>query len=864
MGRLVANVADEVARRLGTEPVAATWNRLAEAREFLDEARWAARLRLHGKAVEAAEAAVTLAGAGPETLRLRYLAHARKLWGMGHGSMGPSGMGAGMPPMAAVVVSAPPPREKLERARQVLAFFNEFRLSESGRVYGARVGGPQRFGPMMNARPLTLAELDAVELLNGAASLLRTGYFASGADAAKEAELAGLRADARAVFEREFAALAVGARVRVAGARLPAPDRNRPQSMTTDTLFLTGFTRGVWWAESVAEHQAFARRLLSADFEGESDLFVDLIGSITPWRAEAWMVDWATRDGRAARASWERVGREWIQADDAGLALAGAFQLLALNTPFPRMPPGMEGLSEAHRQRFGTPAEAEARAIAGLGFFAKNVEALASGRLPREYVEDVLMQMPERAPEAVRDEWAERLANWWERGEGAPGAEVVLMDGRLNFTPEQEARLRAARTKRVGVRPAVVLKPLKGPEARQEMIELTRTWIVPEARSLDTGKPSEFRRQPSMRWLERSGGRVRVISEAVGASHWSRTMRLTEIELATFREREVGSWVIEDARGIDDYVFPAHALSGRWVFSVEKDVLWRRDPITGEATRVALPMGVDGPIWALGEHVYATWREGGIVRVEVESGAWEILADSRRRPAQGALDDCSSYRVSFMWRGDDGAPRVAARRRDRVYVYDEAARGWRIESERPNANQPDFRYQRRECLERLQGIELAAQGYGSSELGYLLVDLERSGKWRQRVERNSPVYLLGEHRPPAGYRQDAVVVFHPFGGMATGEDVWALYQSSPHKDWSPRLVWLPRPGKEIVAVELRMPEAWMSYMARRHPTLVYAGLGGEYARLSVGPEGLVFYAMNGAAWWFVPTAELEAVGIELE
>lgn len=41
-------------------------------------------------------------------------------------------------------------------------------------------------------------------------------------------------------------------------------------------------------------------------------------------------------------------------------------------------------------------------------------------------------------------------------------------------------------------------------------------------------------------------------------------------------------------------------------------------------------------------------------------------------------------------------------------------------------------------------------------------------------------------------------------------------------------------------------------------------LGGEYARLSVGPEGLVFYAMNGAAWWFVPTAELEAMGIELE
>lgn len=64
--------------------------------------------------------------------------------------------------------------------------------------------------------------------------------------------------------------------------------------------------------------------------------------------------------------------------------------------------------------------------------------------------------------------------------------------------------------------------------------------------------------------------------------------------------------------------------------------------------------------------------------------------------------------------------------------------------------------------------------------------------------------------------------------------------------------------------EERESVAWIDYMARRHPGLVPAGLGGECARLLAGPEGLVFYAMNGAAWRFVPKTELSIAGVYLE
>ncbi len=507
--------------------------------------------------------------------------------------------------------------------------------------------------------------------------------------------------------------------------------------------------------------------------------------------------------------------------------------------------------------------------MAGLGFFGKNVEALARARLPREYVVDALMMAPDGVPDVVRDAWAEGLASWWERGEGAPGAELVFMSGIVRYTPEQQARLQAARARRQGGRPAggeaVVLPALKEPKARQEKLELTRAWIVPEARTLDAGNPNEFRHHPSIRWLERRDGRVRVISEAAGAHFWERKMRLTEIDLATFREREVGAWTIKDARGFDSHLFPAHVLLGRWVFCVEKDVLRRRDPVTGEAREMALPVRVNGPIWAIDKHLYATWDDGGIVRVDPESGAWEILADSRRRPAQGELDDRFRYDVTRIWRGTDGVLRASDGSRDGVYVYDEARRAWRREKEKKNPNgiHRGDGYARSEYLERSRGAEQATSSHCRSELGRLLEDLDRSGKHRQSFADGALVYLLGTHRPPAEYKQDRSVVFHPFGGTVAGEDVWALFHCMPHEDWSPRLVWLPRRGKEIVAVELRMREDWMAYMSRRHRGLVYAGLGGEFARLSVGPDGLVFYAMGGAAWWWVSTAELAAVGVEV-
>jgi hypothetical protein len=827
-GQVVTDVAAELTRRLLNDPFAGPWDRAAEAREFLEEARWAARLNRHAKVVEAAEAAIVLGGETPELRRLRYLARGRLVWG-GRQSVllhdGDVAMQMNPPGLRL----AAPPLERVEAARQVLALFADHRARPEGRAQDERPAGPQRMVPgpggSMRMRHSTQAEMDAVELLGGAARVLRDGYLATVLDAPMREALAELRRAARGTLAREAAAPGPGLRPRAPGAGLPPVAPPGPFHDFEDSLWIVAYAHGPLWAESLADHQAWAAGLLAA--ETDADLFASLLRLKNPRRAEAWEVDWATRDGAAARAQWAAKAREWLRAEDAALRVAGAFQLLALNAPF-EMPMVHEGFGEGVEPppewaRFGSREEQTARA-------AEAVQALAAERerpggegeaLPRAYVDAAERILNGRVPEQARAAWA---------------------------------ALRAPRASGPSAPRPVSVSALQEPRVRQAKIPMVLHWLTPDARVPATGL-DDYNARRGIRWAARDNGRVRVISEETDPATRGRRFVLSEIELTGFRTRKLGAWEPRGPRDFNDHLgFPGFALLGERVFAWEGGELWRRDLDGGSAARVELPVQGQARLWALGGRLYVASNEGGILRVDPASGAWEMLADSRRRPAEGPLDDRFRYEVHRMWLGGDGALRAAVGlvEGNEVYRRDELGRSWTLEGRKPHANLPGFLYQRAESVAWLEGIELATPGHGRAELERLLRDVARAGDWRV-----PDGFSLGGHY--AGEPHASLL-----GGMSRGGDVWGLFYFWREPRRSPRLVWMPAPetGRESVSVELEMPDGLLAHLSANPSDMLYGGIGGEYARFLTGPEGLVIYATGSPVLWFISKARLEAAGLE--
>ena len=88
----------------------------------------------------------------------------------------------------------------------------------------------------------------------------------------------------------------------------------------------------------------------------------------------------------------------------------------------------------------------------------------------------------------------------------------------------------------------------------------------------------------------------------------------------------------------------------------------------GQRESIPVPITLRPRLWAVNEQIYLGLSGGGVLRVNPETKAWDLLADSKRRPAQGILDDCSPYQVQLVGQGPH---RGLCAMIDSVYRFDE-------------------------------------------------------------------------------------------------------------------------------------------------------------------------------------------------
>lgn len=201
----------------------------------------------------------------------------------------------------------------------------------------------------------------------------------------------------------------------------------------------------------------------------------------------------------------------------------------------------------------------------------------------------------------------------------------------------------------------------------------------------------------------------------------------------------------------------------------EPETLRRYDAARGEWQRWAVPGARAGGIWAVGRWLYLSGEDGVLLRVNPRDGTTELLASARRRPATNLLEDTPSppHVVRVF---DAGADRLGIVLEDaRVLVCPEAERPLRLTQCLLPFNTPRGFTFDPTLLRRAVGgggrcVTYPLTGFAAA----LLLDLDRSGNVSEPESTGWPLPLtfLPGYPPGSNNLMDAAW---------DGEQLWAVF-----------------------------------------------------------------------------------------
>ena len=834
---LVSRIAARMMERMGQVATAARWNPEAEAREFLSEARWAERWELGRPAIEAIEAAMALGLDSPEAHRIRYRAYGRlateapphQILELGFFTVGY---------LETNLVRLSPGADRLANARHACALFRDVRHGPVGAALTARpslVTSPSY--ARTNPRTVSWHERDAEELLLRAMRLLATAYYAPLTE--EERVLAReLRADARALFENEWASLAPELTLRDPE-RLPLAPRGGRGTLF-DSLPVIGLVGGVFWAERPSDHVEIVRSLLAADLRGHPLLYDELLVMLPVVQWPGWDVDWTTHDPAKSRAVWEKFAQENAVSPNLGLRLAGVLWPLGRKWPLAYGAQALKYQTEAWR------------------FLIGHVEAFGGGRLPAQYAIDIAQAAPGFAlSEQLREDLIAELI----RNHSGPVSDAENLNAFVAALPlraDELERLRIARAQSPDTAPPSVATSKKAsersPAVRQAALPMRVAWSYPAPPLASYRNEAPYKK---VLWASMDSDRLWLVVSAPG-EHLTDDVgvALLRLDLPELTMRKTLSWQVRWREMANLYdTFPAYALVDGALYGWTANHVVKR-PLDGRpAEPLALPIDQQPRLWSVSGKLYAGLSHGGVLRVKPKTGAWDLLADSRRRPGDGLLSDCPPYEIDNIWCDDDGVVRVAQSIGDDLFGYDEVGKKW---TTRPawSLPFPPARFDRRQALQSFRHMEQAHFGYRAPELEQLVSDVRREGL----CDRNfSPgEYFGGETTPLVDGSLRTTWSF--LAGVVEGETLWALFNHYWDKNRAPHLVWLPPASHEPLVIRLDLPADDMARITPPDTDNHEGGFFGEGPRILASPHGLFIYAPQSPVVWHIPQAALAELG----
>ncbi len=841
--RLVTEITADIRERLTAGKPLSAWDSQSEAKEFLAEAEWAARWNRDAQTLQASEAAVALGLDSVPIQRLRYLASSRlagKAVGDVHRPLSPFGI--------TLPITVMPRKSAIEQILRAIALYNDFRNSPAGIEWFKRQPNA------ISANNLSVPP-DAVILLNNASRILWSAYFAmpSGSVRAAPPEVVRLRGEARALFEREFSRIEKHFHPQRSDHTFPIDRGGRRWPDALDTLPLVGLVWGSLWAECSTDQEALIRKIIGNQPANDKGFYDDVWQVISSGKG-TWEVDWKTHDASRAIGNWERFYCDLLKEQSLCSQFAAAIWLLSPSTKL-----SVEG---------GQPN----RLVLPEGFwspFANHLDAIHEGRLPVEYFMEILIQGGASIPLPVVDELVEKLVILL-AGPGVIPASLLRVTYYMPLHPSHKDRLSAVLKQKVSISGSKVLG--EGLEQQNILAYLKALGvgtadIVPTERALPNAiKPMvrQGRVEARAAWLEPGGHGIRWVS-LIDENLWviaalppegnfrapSRYV-LGKITLPGLQAEEVLTWENKNP-GEMTYAndFPSFALLAGAIYSWEGKMLCRRKIAGGQRETIPLPITERPNLWAVNGMLYLGLNSGGVLRVNPENNEWELLANSKRRPAQGILDDCPPYQVEHIWQDPRRGLSVMI---GSVHSFDEKSRQW-SGSRRVDYMSYKNPFDRTQAFESLYDMANVCAPDRSLTVNLLLGDVDRIGAISTR-NFDAGTYFGGQ--PPL---ENGLPQWDLVGYMTEKKDLWALFHHLAKPDSSPHLVWIPELPRETIAIEVRFPKEALARIPASSSQLQGGFVFGEPVRMISSHHGLAFYQARFPALWFISRKDLAAAGV---
>lgn len=582
--------------------------------------------------------------------------------------------------------------------------------------------------------------------------------------------------------------------------------------------------------------------------------FYDDVWQLISSGESVWEVDWKTHDASRAIANWERFYRELLKEQSLCPQFAAAIWLLSPSTKL--------SAENGHANKLVLPEAFWAP-------FIGHLDAIHEGRLPAEYFYEMLRQAGADIPLPVLDGLVEKLANLL-AGPGVISASLLGLTYDMPLHPRHKDLLSTvlkrkisssgpevlgegayqqnilACLKKLGVDPAHIAQAGRtlpnaiGPMVRQGSVHARAAW-------LETGGQG-------IRWVSLIDDQLWVVSALPPEGHFRAPQRyaLRKITLPDLKAEEVLTWNNEHPGDMaDSENFPSFAILAGAIYSWEGQTLCRRKFAGGHRETIPLPITGRPNLWAVNGRLYLGLDSGGVLRVDPQTINWELLANSKRRPAQGILDDCPPYGVEHIWHDPVRGLCVMV---GSVHAFDEKTRQWSGSRRVDNMSYKNP-FDRTQALESLYGIENACGSDGSFTVDLLLGDVNRVGVIPIR-SFDAGTYFGGQ--PPL---ENGLTQWNMIGYMAEKKDLWALFQHVSKPDDSPHLVWMPGLPGETVAIEVRLPKEALTRIPAAISQLQGGFVVGEPVRMISSRHGLAFYQTRSAALWFISREDLAAAGV---